>query len=331
VLTFLASALILPGAGGAADAPALREQARRLAERERSAVLSLYALESSLSRARAALADARARHAAAVSERAAVARRVAIADRALDASHEELSQLLRTLYEHGDLDPLAIVLGARSLDEALTGLDSLSRAADQHRRVIAQTRTARARLQALSRRLAAQTRRLAAVERRAAAAATRLASAVAERARYVASLRQERAVTQRRLEALLAQARAAEERSARLAAAPVATASTTPGDAAEGAAPAVPEPVPGARTITVVATGYSLPGQTASGLPVGWGVVAVDPSVIPLGTRIVVPGYGEAVAADVGPAVRGAEIDLWFPSVAQARAWGVRTVTITVG
>jgi 3D (Asp-Asp-Asp) domain-containing protein len=43
-----------------------------------------------------------------------------------------------------------------------------------------------------------------------------------------------------------------------------------------------------------------------------------------------VPGYGEGVAADVGPAIRGAKIDLWFPSVAQALNWGVRTVTITL-
>jgi 3D (Asp-Asp-Asp) domain-containing protein len=78
----------------------------------------------------------------------------------------------------------------------------------------------------------------------------------------------------------------------------------------------------------VTATGYSLPGHTATGLPVGWGVVAVDPSVIPLGTRLTVPGYGEAVAADTGSAVRGATIDLWFPTLAQARAWGRRTVTV---
>ena len=82
--------------------------------------------------------------------------------------------------------------------------------------------------------------------------------------------------------------------------------------------------------MTVDAVGYSLPGYTASGLPVGHGIVAVDPSVIPLGTRMVVPGYGEAVAADTGSAVRGALIDLWFPTVAAARAWGRRTVTITL-
>ena len=82
--------------------------------------------------------------------------------------------------------------------------------------------------------------------------------------------------------------------------------------------------------MTVQSTGYCLQGTTATGMPVAWGVVAVDPSVIPLGTRMTVPGYGEGVAADTGSAVKGAIIDLWFPSCAQAITWGRRTVTITL-
>jgi cystine transport system substrate-binding protein len=65
-------------------------------------------------------------------------------------------------------------------------------------------------------------------------------------------------------------------------------------------------------------------------LPVGPGVVAVDPAVIPLGTRLSIPGYGEGVAADTGSAVSGYTIDLWFPTLADALAWGRRTVTITL-
>ena len=80
----------------------------------------------------------------------------------------------------------------------------------------------------------------------------------------------------------------------------------------------------------MTATGYSLGGTTSTGLRVGWGVAAVDPSLIPLGSHMTVPGYGEAVAADTGGAVVGATIDLWFPTVAQANAWGRRTVTLVV-
>jgi cystine transport system substrate-binding protein len=282
------------------------------------------------------------RHAAAVEERAAVAARVAVADRAVKASHAELASLLRALYEHGEVDPLAILLGAGSLDEAITGLDSLSRAADQNRRVIAQARAARTHLQTLSRTLAARTSALAAAERRANDATSRLARAVQQRSGYLAGLRQERALTTRQIASLAVQAREAEQRNGELAvasapaaAAPVESAPAESAPAAETRPEESTTPIPpasgGGRTLTVTSTGYALPGRTASGLPVGWGVVAVDPGVIPLGTRLVIPGYGEGVAADVGPAVQGAKIDLWFPTTAQALAWGVRTVTITVG
>jgi len=82
--------------------------------------------------------------------------------------------------------------------------------------------------------------------------------------------------------------------------------------------------------MTVTATAYTLQGTTATGAPVGYGVVAVDPGVIPLGTRMSIPGYGEGVAADTGGAIQGATIDLWFPTAADAAAWGRRTVTITL-
>ena len=81
----------------------------------------------------------------------------------------------------------------------------------------------------------------------------------------------------------------------------------------------------------MVATGYALPGNTSSGIPVGPGIVAVDPAVIPLGTRLSIPGYGHGIAADTGGGIRGAHIDLWFSSHAEALAWGRRSVTIGVG
>jgi 3D (Asp-Asp-Asp) domain-containing protein len=94
-------------------------------------------------------------------------------------------------------------------------------------------------------------------------------------------------------------------------------------------APAAPRPSAG-RLLTVVASGYALEGLTASGLPAGVGTVAVDPAVIPLGAALTIPGYGDGVAADTGGAVRGAAIDLWFETEAEARTWGRRAVTITV-
>ena len=71
-------------------------------------------------------------------------------------------------------------------------------------------------------------------------------------------------------------------------------------------------------------------GITATGIPAGYGVVAVDPSVIPLGTRLYIPGYGEAIAADTGGAIRGYMIDLCMESYSEAMQFGRRNVTVYV-
>jgi 3D (Asp-Asp-Asp) domain-containing protein len=97
----------------------------------------------------------------------------------------------------------------------------------------------------------------------------------------------------------------------------------------EGSALGQPQ-APQAYRLKVDAVAYYLPGRTALGVPVGKGVVAVDPKLIPLGTKLHVPGYGPGLAADVGYAIKGRVIDLWFPSTAKARTWGRRTVTITI-
>ena len=95
-----------------------------------------------------------------------------------------------------------------------------------------------------------------------------------------------------------------------------------------GSTASSPGPPKSGGTMSVLVTGYCLTGKTATGLPVGPGIVAVDPSVIPLGTRMTIPGYGEGVAADVGGGVNGAHIDVWVASCSDAASF-TRTVTIT--
>jgi 3D (Asp-Asp-Asp) domain-containing protein len=82
-----------------------------------------------------------------------------------------------------------------------------------------------------------------------------------------------------------------------------------------------------------VATAYSLRGRTASGRMVSRGLIAADPSVLPLGSRVRLdhPGYtGEYVVADTGGAIRGRRIDIWTPSTSEAMRFGRRTVKLTV-
>ncbi len=83
-----------------------------------------------------------------------------------------------------------------------------------------------------------------------------------------------------------------------------------------------------ATAYTAACGGCSGSGLTASGRPAGHGVVAVDPRVIPLGTRMYIPGYGHAVAGDTGGAIRGNRIDLGFNSNAAANQFGRRSVTV---
>ena len=139
-----------------------------------------------------------------------------------------------------------------------------------------------------------------------------LAEAAGTRESFVAGLRQQQGLNAARIASIETQARSAEARTLAISTttAPVATA------VVDAAAPAPTSVAASGATITVSSTGYALRGRTATGIPTAPGVVAVDPAVIPLGTRMTIPGYGEAIAADTGGAVHGNVIDLWFPSTA---------------
>lgn len=318
--------------GLAADVSGLPAQASSLTAgqasleaRANAATLELYALEVQLGRARSALESLEAQRAAVARERSAARKRLAVAQHALRVSQERLAELVRTLYEHtGAADPLAILLGATSFEEALAGLDGLDRAAGENARIIEQARSSRQDLARADRRLARQEAQLQELTAAAEARAAELSATSAAREQYLAGLRTHQGLNAARLAAIQSQARSAEARTVEITAAapPVATSAVAVSSAV--AAPA------GGRTLTVSSTGYALRGRTATGVYTAHGIVAVDPSVIPLGTRMTIPGYGEGIAADTGGAVHGNTIDLWFPTVEQALQWGRRTVTIVL-
>jgi 3D (Asp-Asp-Asp) domain-containing protein len=322
---------------GAADVDAdtirgLRDRASTLSREEHGALVQLYAAESAAARARTELAHVEAHAARLEDELASAARRRTVLRGSLNASRDRVAAMLRRLYIAGPArQPLAVVMGAASFDEAVDTIDGLRRAAHVNA-LLADEAGERARLlRRATVRLREQAGSLEAARAEAASLVARLEEAARRRAGVVAELRRETRATAARIVELETAARTAQRRSERI------TARTAPppparGDAAEEPMPAEPDVVrqvsPGQLTVRAVA--YVLRGRTASGLPTGPGIIAVDPAVIPLGTRVFVPGYGEAVAADTGSAIKGMIIDLWMPSLAAARAWGSRTVTITV-
>ncbi|CAJ1001776.1 MULTISPECIES: S-layer homology domain-containing protein [Brevibacillus] len=81
------------------------------------------------------------------------------------------------------------------------------------------------------------------------------------------------------------------------------------------------------RMLTVQTTAYSYPSDNVFsylGYPLRKGVVAVDPNVIPLGSHLYIEGYGYAVAADIGGAVKQHHVDLFLPTLQQARNHGLQ-------
>ena len=88
-------------------------------------------------------------------------------------------------------------------------------------------------------------------------------------------------------------------------------------------------------TLTMQSTAYTGGTLTATGSkpvynPGGISTIAVDPNVIPLGSKVYVSGYGTAIAADTGGAIKGNIIDVYFNSEADCIAWGRRTVTVEI-
>jgi 3D (Asp-Asp-Asp) domain-containing protein len=81
------------------------------------------------------------------------------------------------------------------------------------------------------------------------------------------------------------------------------------------------------------ATAYTLRGRTASGRPVARGVIAADPRILPLGTRVRIDAgeySGEYLVADTGGAVRGRRIDIWTPNLREVAQFGTRRVRISI-
>jgi 3D (Asp-Asp-Asp) domain-containing protein/peptidoglycan hydrolase CwlO-like protein len=301
------------------QASGLRSANANLASRSQQVLLELYSLQTRLGLAEQRVEALEARSAEVEAERASAEKQLEVARSSFQAAQSQLAERLRQLYVEGDVDPLAVLLGAQSLDEVLSALDGLDRLATQDKQIVAQLALAKTALQAASARLAAREAELKSLLADARVTRASIAEARNARAAYLTGLRNQQALNRAQIAHLTSRAAAAETQSEQL----------TP--SSDGSADPIPPPPPAhGSKMTVSSTGYCLKGNTATGVPTSPGIVAVDPAVIPLGTRMYVPGYGEGTAADTGSAVKGRTIDLWFSSCAQARAWGMRTVTITL-
>ncbi len=329
VLIGIALPAAVTGAPGDQRAASLSAQRAQLERRSHDALLELYSIETRLERARARVALLDAQKVRLERESASTRTGLRLARRAIAATRRNLGARARALYESGDAnDPIAIMLGAESIDDAVTRLESIRQIAAQQSLILRRAREAQTRLLHLKADLA---RRTAALDRLRSSALTSTRSLEAARsakAGTIHRLTSARALTSRQLANLSTQATKAAATSLKT------ESQSSPAPKTSDPPAATSPPSGGAlekgQHLTVSSTCYCLRGTTASGLPVGPGIMASDPSVIPLGTRVYVPGYGNAVAADTGSAVKGLTIDLWVASCAKASAYGRRTLTITI-
>ncbi|MEO9175491.1 MAG: 3D domain-containing protein [Gaiellales bacterium] len=302
-----------------------------LSGRERQVLLELYTDDTAIARASSA-ADLAIAQAAAIDRRLQLARaETAFARNELRASRARLANRLAAWYRQGTPpDAVEIFLGASSLSDALDEIQLWHTATHLDRSVITQTTSARARFARASRGLSAAHAAAVAHHDALVAQVRSLEAARASRAALLDSLRREgrAAAAHRRVETLARRATRAARRSAAISPAAPLVSDPTP-LVQVSPPPSAAAPIHSGGTLSVSSTAYSLPGNTASGLPTGQGVCAVDPSVIPLGTRFEIPGYGSCVAADTGSAIIGDRIDVWLPTLALADNWGRRQVTIT--
>ena len=93
------------------------------------------------------------------------------------------------------------------------------------------------------------------------------------------------------------------------------------------------------KTFTMTATAYTANCEGCSGITANGTdlhanpnskVIAVDTSIIPLGSKVWVEGYGEAIAADTGGAIKGKKIDIYMYSEEDATNWGIKTVQVKI-
>ena len=290
--------------------------------RERTALVELFATDAALARAQQGEQAARQRLARVRAGLRGLRVRLAAARANERATQRALAQRLNEIYRSRPLDALAVVLEARSWSDVSAGLDLLDRLSQSDSSLVRSARAWHAALRRQSRTLGAAEARARSEQGAWQARVDALQGADRAHRALLAHLRRQRVHA---VAALATTAHHDVQRARRIV-------RPQPHGGGSTSTPLPPPPkapsLAGGMTLSVSATAYSLPGHTASGLPVGPGICATDPRVIPLGTRFDVPGYGPCVAADTGSAVIGATIDIWMPSE-RASVYGTQTITIT--
>ncbi len=229
----------------------------------------------------------------------------------LAARRQALAARMRSMYVNGRTSKLAMLVSSRDVSDYMNRAAMLEKVAERDARMIADTKRESEQLNASLASLKSDKREIDGVASELGSRRRRLERSRSERASVLATAGAKGLDAQ-------AQAGRVEAKMERIN-------------------PRVPVTGrPTGKVMMMVATAYSpqepgLDESTASGMRATRGVVAVDPRVIPLGTRLHVEGYGNCIAGDTGSAIKGNRIDLCFDTLEEMEAFGgYRTVRVEI-
>jgi 3D (Asp-Asp-Asp) domain-containing protein/peptidoglycan hydrolase CwlO-like protein len=221
----------------------------------------------------------------------------------LTTKRKALAARARSLYVNGRMSKLAMLVSSRGVTDYMNRSDMMQKIAERDAQMISDTRREAETLNASLSQLKHDKSEIDKVTAEARSRQQRLEKSRSERAAVVAA-------AGANSQQVVAQSGQVEQKMKEInPAAPTVTGRPT------------------GKVMTMVATAYSpeepgLDDHTASGMRATRGVVAVDPRVIPLGTRLNVEGYGNCIAGDTGSAIKGNRIDLCFDTLEEMEAYG---------
>ncbi|MHB8894760.1 MAG: 3D domain-containing protein [Candidatus Geothermincolia bacterium] len=308
---FLAVSCMVGLAASRRDGTAVAQQAPAVSSDTDTMVKDVVTLDSEINSLKSRLSDLSTKSEALESRIETTGSKIEEQRTRLVAKRQALSARARSLYVNGRTSKLVMLVSSKGVTDYMNRADMLQKVAERDAQLIADTKKESDTLKAFL---------------------TRLKSDKSEIDKVSADLR----ARQKRLE------KSRDERASVLAAAGAKSqevvAQTSKVEARINKINP-PEPVngrPSGRVMSMVATAYcplepGLDESTASGMRATKGVVAVDPRVIPLGTRLNVEGYGNCIAGDTGSAIKGNRIDLCYDTLEEMDAFGgYRTVRVEI-
>jgi len=300
----------------------LEARSQELGSDYQQALSDLVAVDSEVTRYSSQIDDTNQRRADIQASIAAEQSRLDEYQAQLSDREGALEKRLRSSYKSNEVSYLEVVMGAGDFSDFLNRVDMVNLIADEDRQLIESIEDAKNGLQNEINSLSDMQNQLAGTIEELSAAQSNLIDAQARQQGFVSSLQSQKLATDGQLAQMQAEAASIEARMNQIQ-------QEADSSADSGGSWSDSPPAGGGASFTVESTAYCLGGTTATGMPVGRGIIAVDPSVIPLGSRVHVSGYGDAIAADTGGAIQGNIIDVWLPC-GEAYSWGRRSVTITV-